>query len=255
MTILDRYLIREIVLPFVLVAGRAHVRPGDPADPREREAAHRQGRRVDDHRAGAAHAAAAGAQPDDPDGRAAGHLIGFGRLSADREFVAHAGLRRQPDAAAPAGGARRGAGHRGDGLRDDRRAAGRQPDLPRDHLRRRGRRASRSNVKPRVFFEDFPQPRHLRPRHCRRRRLAGRLPRRHRRDAGADDGLLRRGRADPSRPREAARAAGTDRRHEPHDLRRASPTTYEGSDLRAHHRSPSTRSRVPASAAEGRRPR
>ena len=93
-----------------------------------------------------------------------GILFGLGRLSADREFVAlqacGVSVFRicRPIALLAVLGLRR---HR---LRDDRRAAGRQPDVPRDHLQHHRVRRRERHQAARLLHQ-LPQPRALRARH------------------------------------------------------------------------------------------
>ena len=119
---------------------------------------------------------------------------------------------------------RRRARHGGDRLRDDRRAAGRQPDVPRDHLQRRRVAAPRA-TSSRASSSRLPQPRALRPRHppgggWRDVFLADAT------QPDADDGVLRAARAgcsiDRAKRTVQLRARG---RHPAHDLRATSPTT------------------------------
>ena len=81
---------------------RPHVRADDAADPAERRAAHRQGRRLVDHLPRAADADAPGAERHDPDGAAVRHPV-RPRPAVGRPRVRRAaGVRRQhlpPDAA------------------------------------------------------------------------------------------------------------------------------------------------------------
>ena len=94
-----------------------------------------------------------------------------------------AGLRRQPLPAAPAGGLRRAGRHGGHGLRDHRRAAGREPDVPGNHASGRRRRASKATSSRACSSRTFPTVSSTSAT-CRRRRLARRVPRRHRRKPG-----------------------------------------------------------------------
>ena len=134
---IDRYVIREILPPFFLSLLIFTFLLEIPPVMGDLETARRQGGALADRRADPADAAPAGARPDDPDG-AAGRAPDRARPAVRRPRGGRApGLRRQPLPAAPAGpapgGRRRGrdplyvmlVGH-----------PGRQPDLPRDHLRR-----------------------------------------------------------------------------------------------------------------------
>ena len=85
-----------------------------------------------------------------------GILIGFGRLSADREFVAlqacGVSLYRLLRPIAPSS---RSSPRRRTAYEMIVALPGRESDVPRNHLQRVASRVE-SNVKPRVFFEEFP---------------------------------------------------------------------------------------------------
>ena len=153
-----------------------------------------------------------------------GILIGFGRLSADREFVAHAGVRRQPVPPDPPRGARRRAGDRGHGppdhCRTARRRIRRSAKSPSTSIANR----AESNVKPRVFYGEFPN-RTIYVRDVVAGRLARRVPGRHL-AAGADDGVLREGRPPAaSIARSSSVALELTRRDAAHDVGHRSPTS------------------------------
>ena len=139
------------------------------------------------------------------------------------------------------------AGARRDRLRDDRRLPTPTRPSARSPSTSIASRAE-SDVKPRVFFEDFPN-RVLYVRDMPAgRRLARRVPRR-RHAAGSDDGLLREARAGCviDRAKQTVRA-GARRRHAPHDLSPTRPDDYDGSSFETLGHRHRPEHRVPADA-------
>ena len=231
MKILDRYLVREIAAAASSSALLGpHLRLDDAADPANGEQLIAKGVAWTIVAPRARDAAAAGARRHDPDGAAARHPD-RPRPAVRRSRVRRAaGVRRQhlPAAAADRAARRRSAAA-ATRLRDDRRAAGRQPDVPRDHLQHRRVAAPRATSSRASSFSEFPEPRALRARHAAGRRLARRLPGRHARTPDQTTVYLREAAAGWSSTARSRRCELRARgRHAATRRRRRSRTTYEG---------------------------
>ena len=151
-----------------------------------------------------------------------GLLVGLGRLSSDREWVAlqacGVGIRRL---LRPVAHPRRGRDG-GDPLRVHLGRARRQPDRPGDPLQRR-RAARRGRGQAEGLLRPLPEPGAVRPRRAAgRRAVAGRVPCRH--DGAAEPGRLPGGpRADAPGPAAADRQARAGGRHAAHEQGRRAP--------------------------------
>ncbi len=210
MRVLDRYMIRETIAPFLLaLAVFTFVLAVDPMLSPGRGAAG-QGRAGPDRRVAAVDLAAAGPRRDDPDGvpdRAADGA----RPDVRRPRVGGpAGVRRQPGPA-PAPGPRPGCARRGPGPLRHGQAASRTATSPSVNTTwKLLTQQSEADIKPQVFFERFPGFVMYVERQPAGRRLEGRVPRRDghgtRQDRDADRDA-RRTRHAADRPGRKARPA------------------------------------------------
>ena len=153
--ILDRYTLREIRPAVPPGAPGLHVHADDAAHRPERPGAPRKGRVGDRDRADARAARPSGPGHHDPDVVPPGPA---GRLRSPvgrQRMGCPPGLRRRtPPGASP--GSRSGLPVLGcHAVGHGRRRAAQQPGVPRDGIRRR-RRPVENEIKPGLFYEDFP---------------------------------------------------------------------------------------------------
>ena len=197
--------------------GRSHLRADDAADPQGRRTAGRERRRLDHRPSCALDAHTLGVVRHDSNGAALRHPLRSGAAVRGPRVRGPAGMRHQPVSCVPPDCPARRPVQRRDGLRDHRGSAGRQPDLPRNHVQR-DRLMGRQRHQAARFLPGLPQSRHLRPRRAAwRRRLARRVSRR-RHAARPDHGLLRGPWTAGHRPGQAESGAGARQGHAPHDV-------------------------------------